>query len=105
LRDEHLRRQADRAPLEGGWFLGSALADYQARRGLSDAALAAELGIDLDVLDLLRLCRRPAGPADYEAIARRFGVPADVLWRVAGQTGEAAPAREGAGDAASGRLQ
>jgi hypothetical protein len=69
-------------PRSGGWLLGSALADYQARRGLSDAALAADLGMSLDDLDLLRLCRRPASAADYAGITLRFGCDAAALRRV-----------------------
>jgi hypothetical protein len=79
--------------LQGGWFLGSGLADYQSRRGLSDAARAAELGGSLADLDLLRLGRRPAGREDNAAAAGRFGLSVEVLRRVAGQAGEAAPGR------------
>jgi hypothetical protein len=84
VRDEQLRRLADRAELEGDWFLGSALADYQTRRGLSDRQLAAELGVELEALDLLRLCRRPENPGDHEAIAQRFGCERAALRRVLG---------------------
>jgi hypothetical protein len=95
VRDERLRRLADDAECRGDWFLGSALADYQIRRGLSDDGLAAELGIDLDALDLLRLCRWPASRGDYEAVAGRFGLSVEVLRRMVGEMGEAPPSRSG----------
>jgi hypothetical protein len=65
------------------FFLASALAAYQQRHGLDDAALAAELGCAPAVLTSRRLCRCPsAAEPDRTAaqevadIARRFGVDA-----------------------------
>jgi hypothetical protein len=79
------------------FFLASALAAYQRRHGLDDAALAKVLGCAPTVLTDLRLCRRPgaAEPArtaaeDMASIARRFGLDAAVLGRV---VAEAAPGR------------
>jgi hypothetical protein len=70
------------------FFLASALADYQRRHGLDDAALARELGCDPAALTLLRLCRRPgaAEPGrpteqDVTDISERFGIDAAALRR------------------------
>ena len=86
---EDLRRLASRASADP-WFLGWALAAYQRRHGLDDAALADKLGAnDTAVVVALRLCRRPgtAQPDrttedDVNEIARRFGIDAAALRRV-----------------------
>jgi hypothetical protein len=91
VRDEALRRPAQGAEVEGGSFLGSALAAYQRRRGLADAALAAELGVSLADLDRMRLRRRPEGDGDYAAIAGRFGCDAQALRRIVAEAGEVPP--------------
>ncbi len=92
---DYLRRLAGRA-CGDPWFLGWALAAYQRRRGLDDAALAAELGCVPDVLVLLRLCRRPGTgepgrtlQGDVEEIARRFAVEPAVLARIVKEAGTA----------------
>jgi hypothetical protein len=84
------------------FFLASALAAYQQRHGLNEAALAALLGCPPAallgcppaVLTLLRLCRRPGAAApgaaapgptaedDVAKIAHHFGVDAAALWRM-----------------------
>jgi hypothetical protein len=85
---DYLRRLAERA-CRDPWFFGWALAAYQRRHGLDDAALAAELGCVPDVLVLLRLCRRPGTDdsprslqGDIEEIARRFAVDPAALKRI-----------------------
>ncbi|HKI37990.1 MAG TPA: hypothetical protein VKA46_39415 [Gemmataceae bacterium] len=71
------------------WFLAAALARYQQRHGLDDAALAAALGCAPTVLTSLRLCRRPGAAAperttdqDISDIARRFGIDPAALARI-----------------------
>ena len=97
------RRAVERARREPG-FLGAVLAEYQARLGLDDAALAAELGCAEEHLADLALCRPPrAGRfrADLEQIAGRLGLdplPLARLLRLAGALGalaDAAPDSEG----------
>jgi hypothetical protein len=68
------------------FFLASALAAYQLRHGLDDAALAALLGCAPDVLTQLRLCRRPAAALpsrtaadDVVEIAARLGLDTAAL--------------------------
>jgi hypothetical protein len=70
------------------FLLASALAAYQQRHNLDDAALAAVLGCALDVLTQLRLCRRPGAALpsrtavdDVADIAARFGPDAAVRGR------------------------
>jgi hypothetical protein len=71
------------------WFLGFALAAYQHRHALDDAALARELGCkDAAVLTVLRLCRRPGtapgrtAEEDIAEIADRFALDPTALRRV-----------------------
>lgn len=67
------------------FFLAFALAVYQERHQLDDAALAALLGCDADTLTVLRLCRRPGGSPQFTAdedlavLAERFRVDAEAL--------------------------
>jgi hypothetical protein len=70
-------------------FLGWAIAAYQRRHGLDDAALADELGAnDTAVVAVLRLCRRPGtAPGrslaeDVAEVARRFAVDPVALRRI-----------------------
>ena len=97
------RRAVERARREPG-FLGAALAEYQARLGLDDAALAAELGCAEEHLADLALCRPPRAErfrADLEQIAGRLGLdplPLARVLRLAGALGAlagAAPGGEG----------
>ena len=71
------RRAVERARREPG-FLGAALAEYQVRLGLDDAALAAELGCAEEHLADLALCRPPRAErfrADLEEIAAALPTP------------------------------
>jgi hypothetical protein len=89
---DNLRRLAERASRDP-WFLGHALAAYQQKHGLDDAALARELGAnDTAVVVALRLCRRPGAAEpnwtmeeDVEEIARRFGINPAALARIIGE--------------------
>lgn len=71
------------------WFLASALELYAQSEGLTDEQLAAMLGCSVTDLTALRLCRRPLSePAeafrrDIDALARAYGVHADVIADVA----------------------
>jgi hypothetical protein len=83
LEDMAARLSADPA------FFGHVISAYQARRGLTDAQLAAELGCDSAVVVVLRCCRRPGANRPYRSLdddlrelARRFGVSAEALGRV-----------------------
>jgi hypothetical protein len=76
------------------FFLGWTVNRFQEQNRLSDAALAALLGIDPSVLPSLRLCRRPgaaggAAAEDVRLIAARFGIDPAALGRVL--AGAAAP--------------
>jgi hypothetical protein len=71
------------------YFLASALATYQQRHDLDDAALSALLGCDLAVLTPLRLCRRPGAAVprwtaeeDVEIISRCYACDAGALRRI-----------------------
>jgi hypothetical protein len=79
-----LLRAAARARTEPG-LLGATLADYAARRGFDDAALATELGCDQLQLARLMLCRPPrAGQFadDLRQIAGRIGLDLLALARI-----------------------
>lgn len=76
-----LARLAARAALDPT-FLGYSLAAYQRRRGLSDAALAAELGLAVETLTHLRLCgavRAGSVAADVAAVAAKYGADPKAL--------------------------
>jgi hypothetical protein len=71
------------------FFLASALAAYQRRHGLDDAALADLLGCPVAALTGLRLCRMPGGGdpgrsvgQDVRDVARHFGIDPAGLARV-----------------------
>jgi hypothetical protein len=59
------------------FFMAYRLADYQARRGLSDLELADELRCRAEDLTMVRLCRAPRegvnGTEDVRCVAERFG--------------------------------
>lgn len=102
-RDSFLIRAGKRARAERG-LLGGVLAEYQARADIDDATLATELGLDLEGLARLSLCRPPRPDrfaADVDAIAARTGADAlrlAGLIRLAQSLGaltEAAPLDEG----------
>ena len=92
---DDLRHLAERACLDP-WFLGHALAAYQRRHGLDDAALARLLGThDTAVVVALRLCRRPGNEPgrtteeDVATIAERFAVDAAALAQIVEEADEA----------------
>src|SRR5579864_1216221 len=69
------------------FFLAAPLARYAQRQGLDDAALAARLGCQPEVLTDLRLCRNPHPEAprfwqDVERIATHHGLDAGRLAEV-----------------------
>jgi hypothetical protein len=72
------------------FILGYALADYQRRFDVSDAALGAAFCCGMDVARSLSLWRRPgvardsARAEDMAAIAAQYGIDAEALGRVAG---------------------
>lgn len=70
-----------RRAAEHPYFLGFALAAYQARHRLDDAQAAERLGCPAAALPRLRLCRRPiAAEPDFAARVRRIAayVPCDA---------------------------
>lgn len=80
----HLARRTARDP----FFLGWSLARYQARTGVCETVLAAELMMDVAALDRLRLCRRPDPTSPHYAdeltqIAVVIGCDATSLRRIA----------------------
>lgn len=86
------REQADLARLgrrlgDDPFFLASALKDFAESENLGEAELAERIGIAVEALDRLRLCRCP-DPAsadfhrDVELIAARFGVSSSGLTQV-----------------------
>jgi hypothetical protein len=91
-----LSRLADRAAADP-FFLGRALAAYQRRHGLDDAALAVLLGCAPAALASVRLCRRPGAAAERRAdddvadITRAFGIDPEALRRVLDEAPPAAP--------------
>ncbi len=75
-----IARTASRAA-DRGFFLASALRQFQISHGLDEAGLAEVLGCSTETLPRLALCRRPstdlpAFRSDVEAIAQRLGVRA-----------------------------
>jgi hypothetical protein len=91
---DDLRRMAEHASADP-FFLGWALAAYQRRHGLDDAALARQLGAnDSAVVVALRLCRRPGNEPgrteaeDVATIAERFGIDPAALAGVVREAGK-----------------
>jgi transcriptional regulator with XRE-family HTH domain len=83
-REAFLLRAARRARQEPS-FLGSVLARYQERYGLTDAMLARELGVDELAVARLALCGLPRPNSfaeDVRAIAERTGVSPLQLARI-----------------------
>jgi hypothetical protein len=63
-------------------FLASAMEGYARSEGLDGDGLAQRLGIRVEELGPLGLCRRPAGERfaeDVRTIARRFGIDETLL--------------------------
>lgn len=81
-----MRRAAHRAADRDGWFLATQLLTYQRRHNLTDAALAASLGITETTLWRLCLCRLPVGAEDWRQgwplIVTAFECDPDALRRV-----------------------
>ncbi len=80
---KHLDRLARRVESDP-FFLAAPLARYAASEKLTDDALAAQLGLDREALQRLRLCRNPdplppAFGKDVEQIAARFHLDPDRL--------------------------
>ena len=61
------------------WTLGHALEQYRTKHGLTQDALAQELGIALETLHELYLCRRPQSAEQLAAVVARFPAKADKL--------------------------
>ena len=81
---EQLARRLESDP----YFVAYWLSKFAGARALDDAALGTFLGVDPDVLTLVKLCRAPENAADIDNIAHRFH--ADRAALVAVMT-EAAP--------------
>ncbi len=69
---------------DGTWLVGTALRAYRERHGLSEAELAARLGISTDALGWLGLRTRPdpatpAFGAEVRRLADTFRCDADLL--------------------------
>ncbi len=85
------------------YFLASALEDYVRSERLDDDGLARLLGCQVEVLDGLRLCRRPRSePAlfrlDIDRIASHFGVDVGMLAQVVRRSDAITSLRQGAGE-------
>lgn len=76
---DHLAARVATDPL----FLASQLHRYATARGFTDAALAAELGVDADGLTRLRLCGVLATEADVRRVVEGIGCDAVALTRMA----------------------
>jgi hypothetical protein len=86
-------------------FLASAMQDYARSEDVDGAGLAQRLGIGVDELGPLGLCRRPSGDrfaADVRAIARRFGIDEMLLAELVRRSDALGALRTGRG--AAGRL-
>lgn len=75
---------AGRHATDGTWLVGTALRAYRDRHGLSEAELAARLGISTDALGWLGMRTRPdpAAPAfarEVRRLADTFRCDADLL--------------------------
>ncbi|WP_147446991.1 hypothetical protein [Corallococcus sp. CA054B] len=79
-----LKRAAERSTTEHG-LMGQVFAAYQSLEDCSANALADELGCDEQTLNMLALCRRPAGDAFAEQVqilCGRFGLEPFALVNV-----------------------
>lgn len=81
-----LADRASRSP----FFFGHALREFATARHWTNAALAQWLGVPVETLHALRLCRAPGSDprttaeADCVAIATRYGVSVERLREVMG---------------------
>lgn len=71
----HFARRAESDPL----FLAAQLALYRDSRGWTDDDLAAYLGVPVESLTRLALCRRCETPAHVREVAAEFGCDAGRL--------------------------
>ena len=68
--------------------LGNAIKICRAHRGLTQAELAKEAKISLSYLSLLEHDKRDANISTLEAIARGLGLPLNLLFFLASDSGE-----------------
>ncbi len=83
--EEHLIELAAERAAERRNHLAWVFSHYMASRGISPAALAAELGCGEAVMPRLALCLRPRSECfadDVTAIATKFAVESPVLARI-----------------------
>ncbi len=83
-----LLRRTVRAAEASPVFLAAVFARYRAVEGLDDAEFACRLGVAVDRLDELAICRRPRPDRfrqDVSAIAARFGADPGALAAVVRQ--------------------
>jgi hypothetical protein len=77
-----LLRRTVRAAEASPVFLAAVFARYRAVEGLDDAEVAGRLGVTVNRLDELAICRRPRPELfrqDVAAIATRFGADSGAL--------------------------
>lgn len=67
-------------------FLADALASYREAHSLTEIELAERLGISLDNLHLLALCRKPEKSEQLEQIAIHFSLDSQKLAEITGTT-------------------
>lgn len=66
------------------FFFGHWLRLYATGQALTNAALAKWLGCSVEVLQKVRLCRKPADREQAVLIAEKFGVPVERICEVMG---------------------
>ncbi|MFP2897139.1 hypothetical protein [Corallococcus sp. 4LFB] len=101
-----LKRAAERSTTEHG-LMGQVFATYQTLEDCSANALADELGCDEQTLNMLALCRRPAGEAFAEQVkilCGRFGLESFALVNVLRQVEIMGPSDSGAANEAPPRV-
>ncbi|WP_147439674.1 hypothetical protein [Corallococcus sp. CA049B] len=98
-----LKRAAERSTTEHG-LMGQVFAAYQTLEDCSANALADELGCDEQTLNMLALCRRPAGETFAEQVkilCGRFGLEPFALVNVLRQVEIMGPGQTAASNPAS----
>jgi chromosome condensin MukBEF MukE localization factor len=103
--DPGLRWFARRASADA-FFLGSALAEYQAMHGIDDRKLAETLRCTIEALARLGVCRRPDDQAakfreEVQRIATFVSCNAERLVRLLREVAAVASLREGGSEASS----
>jgi hypothetical protein len=96
--DRELLAHASLRAASRRFFLASALAEFQALRGMTDDQLATFLGCVPEVLPELRLCRRPEPTtstfrADVEEVAAYASATSEQLVRLLREVDSAAALR------------